>query len=116
MVSKHLWAWSQAIPALLLTPERQVVQGRRTLVQREKRGLAWREEERDVVRALQPWAEQGLDLGSPWGDSSVYRGSHPAPTRAPTGLAALPQRSGGGCIPGTGSHHHWHVPSSGPTW
>lgn len=57
MVSKHLWVQSQAIPALLLTPERQVVEGRRTLVEREKRGLAWREDERDVVRALQPWEE-----------------------------------------------------------
>lgn len=51
----------------------------------EKRGLAWREEERDVVKGFQPWAEQELILGSHWvvvggRDLSVYRGSYPAPT------------------------------------
>lgn len=44
------------------------------------------------------------------GDSSCLQGGYrSAPTWAPSGLAALSQRRSGGCIPGTGSHYHWHI-------
>lgn len=48
--------------------------------------------------------------GAALGDSSCLQGSHLAPAWAPSGLTASSQRNGGGCVPGTGSHHHWHVP------
>lgn len=50
-------------------------------------------------------AGQELALRSHWGILHVYGGSHPAPTWAPSGWAALSQRSG-----------YWHMPASGPAW
>lgn len=62
-------------------------------------------------------ADSGESLGGGGGEGLIsLQGVLSCPHLGPSGLAAFSQRIGGGCIPGTGSHRHWHMPSSGPPW
>lgn len=84
-------------------------------------GRYWQEEERErkgkgCCKGTPALGGAEVGPGESLGDSSCLQGSHLAPTWAPSGLAAASQRNRGGCTAGTGSHHRWHMPSSGPTW